>query len=240
MANNSGNNVTLKKYGRTKSSTSSFTSTLSFPSSDLFSNPSANSCLSLRHSDENITSTHIVSSDGISRLSKSLNEDFLSKRKINDDKSFVGGSQRSNKLRRDSPKMRYVPWVLYINPLSAQLMSLVNVMTLRKKREASLVELIDQGAQEDVDLLFNCLENKGIMSSFQVVIPERYSSKQRTRCHGWLRNLLEFEEECKGNIVVYKHKTRKVMICVLSLDTMQHFLFAHWSVIYRPTNSQLR
>lgn len=85
-------------------------------------------------------------------------------------------------------------------------------MTLRKKRELSLVELIDQGAQEDVDLLFNCLENKGIMSSFQVVLPERYSSEQRTRCHGWLLNQLEFEEECKGNIVVYKHKTRKVMV----------------------------
>lgn len=109
MANNSGNNVALKKYGRPKSSTSSFTSTLSFPSSDLFSNSSANSCPSLRHSDENIiNSTHIASNDAISRLSKSLNEDFLSKRKINDDKSFVGGSQRSNKLRRDSPKMRYV------------------------------------------------------------------------------------------------------------------------------------
>lgn len=85
-------------------------------------------------------------------------------------------------------------------------------MTLRKKREVSLVELIDQGAQEDVDLLFNCLENKGIMSSFQVVLPERYSNEQRTRCHGWLLNQLEFEEECKGNIVVYKHKTRKVMM----------------------------
>lgn len=108
MANNSGNNVALKKYGRTKSSTSSFTSTLSFPSSDLFSKSSANGCPSLRHSDENITSTHIVSNDAINRLSKSLNEDFLIKRKINDDKTFMSGSQRSNKLRRDSPKMRYV------------------------------------------------------------------------------------------------------------------------------------
>jgi len=85
-------------------------------------------------------------------------------------------------------------------------------ITLRRKREVSLVELIDQGEQEDVDLLFNCLESKGVMSSFQVVLPERYSSEQRTRCHEWLRDMLEFEEECKGNIVVYKHKTRKVMI----------------------------
>ena len=89
----------------------------------------------------------------------------------------------------------------------------------RRKQNASLVELIDLGEQEDVDLLYNCLENKGMLSSFQVVLPERYSSEQRMRCHGWLRDLLQFEEECKGNIVVYKHKTWKVnTVTLLSLN----------------------